>query len=207
MAIESGTKFLGIASSVDTTERRSKRLNDKQDYHTIEDIVAAANAGIEFPEPVTADTIVAELDAANYTTIENGLQGKLPYEHSIIRINNFSTSTSPSPVIAWNVVYTNKAGGVGAATTPFVVFDATYLTWYIDTNATFTADYRYTCNVYQYGSGQTAPPGLVTAEFDSSDPSRILIYPYDQSFQPMFAQTTDVHLQFGLEINIYSNLS
>ena len=205
MAIESGTKFLGIASSVDTTERRSKRLNDKQEYHTIEDIVAAANAGIEFPEPVTADAIVAELDAANYTTIENGLQGKLPYEHSIIRINNFSTSASAS-AIAWDVVYTNKAGGVGAATgtTPLVGFDATDFTWYIDTNATFSADYRYTCNVYQYGDGQTAPPGLVTAEFDSDDPSRIFIVLYDQSFQLMFAQTTDIHLQFGLEINIYS---
>ena len=204
MAIESGTKFLGIASSVDTTERRSKRLNDKQEYHTIEDIVAAANAVIEFPEPVTADAIVADLDAENYTTIENGLQGKLPYEHSIIRIDNFSTSTS-SPVIVWDVVYTNKTGGVGAASgLPTVGFDATDLTWYIDTNATFGADYRYTCNVYQYGAGQTAPPGLVTAEFDSDDPSRIFIVLYDQSFQLMFAQTTDIHLQFGLEINIYS---
>ena len=114
MAIESGTKFLGIASSVNTTERRSKRLNDKQEYHTIEDIVAAANAVIEFPEPVTADAIVADLDAENYTTIENGLQGKLPYEHSIIRIDNFSTSSSASAIV-WDVVYTNNTGGVGAA--------------------------------------------------------------------------------------------
>ena len=203
MAIESGTKFLGIASSVDTTERRSKRLNDKQEYHTIEDIVAAANAGIEFPEPVNADTIVAELDAENYTTIENGLQGKLPYEHSIIRIDNFSTSSNPSPAPTWYAWYTNKNGGVPASGFPTVGFDTSFFTWYIDTGTAFSLNYRYTCNVYQYGSGQTAPPALVTAESDSTDASRILISVYDQSYQAMFAQTTDVHLQFGLQIDIY----
>lgn len=201
MAIESGTKFLGIASSVNTTERRSKQINDKQEYHTIEDIVAAAAEGITLPD---ADEIVSQLSAENYTDIESNLQGKLPYEQTIIRIDKFSTATT-SPNIAWNVVYSNKTGGVAPVVgAPFVVFDAIDLTWYIDTNATFSADYRYTCNVYQYTGGQTNPPGLVTAEFDSEDPSRIFIFLYDQSFQPMSAQTTDIHLQFGLEINIYN---
>lgn len=202
MAIESGTKFLGIASSVDTTERRSKQINDKQEYHTIEDIVAAANAGIEFPEQVTADTIVSELDAENFQTIEAGLAGKIPYEQTIIRIDNFSTSDAVSPV--WETAYTNKTGGVAPATTPFVNFDEIYLTWFIDTDTLFSADHRYTCNVYQYTGGQTIHPTLVTAEFDSEDPSRILIVIYDQSFQALFAETTANHLQFGLEINIYS---
>lgn len=202
MAIESGTKFLGIASSVDTTERRSKRLNDNQDYHTIEEIVAAANAGIEIPEQVTADTIVAELDAENYIEIESNLQGKLPYEHSIIRIDNFSTSSTASPTFF--VWYTNKDGGVPFSGLPSVGFDNTFLTWYIETDTAFSLSYRYTCNVYQYGSGQTNPPALVTAESDSDDSSRILISVYDQSYQQMFAQTTDVHLQFGLQIDVYN---
>lgn len=36
--IPSGTKFLGIAASVDTTERRSKLNNSYQEYYTIGDI-------------------------------------------------------------------------------------------------------------------------------------------------------------------------
>jgi hypothetical protein len=37
-AIPSGTKFLGIAASVDTTEKRSKLNNSYQEYYTIGDI-------------------------------------------------------------------------------------------------------------------------------------------------------------------------
>lgn len=202
MAIEAGTKFLGIASGVDTKERRSKQINDKSEYHTIEDIAAAATAGIVFPDPVDADTIVGQLDAENFEAIEAGLQGKIPYEQTIIRIDNFSTSAAA--LTTWETAYTNKNGGVTPATTPFVNFDGTLLTWFIDTSTAFSADHRYTCNVYQYAGGQTIPPTLVTAEFDSSDVSKILIVIYDQSFQPLFAETTTNHLQFGLEINIYN---
>lgn len=84
MAIEAGTKFLGVASGVDTKERRSKRINDKSEYHTIEDIAAAATAGIVLPDPVNADTIVGQLDAENYTTIESNLSGKLPYMNAVV---------------------------------------------------------------------------------------------------------------------------
>jgi len=41
-AIPSGTKFLGIAASVDTTEKRSKLNNSYQEYYTIQDIAGAA---------------------------------------------------------------------------------------------------------------------------------------------------------------------
>jgi hypothetical protein len=200
MAIEEGTKFLGISPGVDTRERRSKQINDKHEYYTIEDIAAAAVEGIA---PPNADDIVSQFDAENFQTIEAGLEGKIPYEQTIIRIDNFSTSDSPSPNPVWYTAYTNKDGGVPPQGTPLVGYDDVFFTWVINTNASFTANHRYACNVYQYGGGQTNPPSLVTAEFDSSNPGRILIVVYGQSFQFVFGQTTENHLQFGLEINIY----
>lgn len=106
MAIEAGTKFLGIASSVNTKERRSKRINDKSEYHTIEEIAEAATAGIVFPDPVNADTIVGQLDTENYTTIESNLNGKLPYMNVVVSYNH-----PPSASTAWlaNVLYDNSA--------------------------------------------------------------------------------------------------
>jgi hypothetical protein len=106
MAIEAGTKFLGIASSVDTKERRSKRINDKSEYHTIEDIAAAATAGIVFPDPVDADTIVVQLDAENYTTIESNLSGKLPYMNAVV-----SYAHPPQSSASWDatLLYNNFA--------------------------------------------------------------------------------------------------
>lgn len=106
MAIEAGTKFLGIASGVDTKERRSKRINDKSEYHTIEDIAAAATAGIVFPDSVDADTIVGQLDAENYTTIESNLSGKLPYMNAVV-----SYVHPPASSVSWDatLLYNNFA--------------------------------------------------------------------------------------------------
>ena len=45
-AIPSGTKFLGIAASVDTTEKRSKLNNSYQEYYTIGDITGYAETTV-----------------------------------------------------------------------------------------------------------------------------------------------------------------
>ena len=42
MAIPSGTKFIGLAPDVDTTERRSKLINSRSEAYTIDDIAASA---------------------------------------------------------------------------------------------------------------------------------------------------------------------
>jgi hypothetical protein len=93
MSIEAGTKFLGLSSEVDTTERRSAQINKKSEHYTIEDITShislEVQGSIEIPEAVDADTIVDQLDAENYDTIRSNVKG---YKSTIISIPIFDLS-------------------------------------------------------------------------------------------------------------------
>jgi len=65
-AIPSGTKFLGIAASVDTTEKRSKLNNSYQEYYTMQDIID------QVPAPTTTKVNIssAQILAMGSTPIE-----------------------------------------------------------------------------------------------------------------------------------------
>lgn len=110
MAIEAGTKFLGIASSVDTKERRSKRINDKSEYHTIEELTSHISTevqnSIEIPE-VTADNIVSQLDADNFLDIAGGL-GDIVNGSTVSDLQRLLNNTA---VININIVPGNLVNG------------------------------------------------------------------------------------------------
>lgn len=198
MAIETGTKFLGIASSVDTTERRSKRINDKSEYHTIEDIATHVSSTIA----VDADTIVGQFDAENYTAIGNGLDtNQYPYAKTVVSIPSFTTSNTPTGTEnVFTVLYTND-NAVAFGGPPKATWDNN-LYWTLDFLGNFTGSYYVKCHVTYYGLGATNPPTLVTGLVDGNDTSKIAINVYDQSFAALIAQTTANHLTFGLQIEI-----
>jgi hypothetical protein len=50
--IPSGTKFIGIDASVPTPELNGKRINDKTEHYTVEDIAAFAGVGSQGPQGV-----------------------------------------------------------------------------------------------------------------------------------------------------------
>jgi hypothetical protein len=193
MAIEAGTKFLGIASSVDTKERRSKALNDKSEYHTIEDIAAAATAGIAFPDPVDADTIVVQLDAENYTTIESNLSGKLPYELTRVNIPSFKTDTTS----AGGVIYSSE----GVSLSGLVTFDTASFAYKMTLDTSFPLTAYVTCRIKGYGTGATLPPLLVAGQVSSAAGTEILLIVYDTSGNSV-TNATSPALQFGLEVDI-----
>lgn len=192
MAIEAGTKFLGIASSVDTKERRSKRINDKSEYHTIEDIAAAATAGIVFPPPVDADTIVGQLDAENYTTIESNLSGKLPYELTRVNIPSFKTDTNN----AGGVLYSSEGVGLSG----LVTYDAASFAYKMTLDTSFPLTAYVTCRIKGYGAGTTLPPLLVDGQVSSAVNTEIFLIVYDTSGNLVTASSPV--LQFGLEVDI-----
>lgn len=193
MAIEAGTKFLGIASGVDTKERRSKRINDKSEYHTIEDIAAAATAGIVLPEPVDADTIVEQLDEENYTTIESNLSGKLPYELTRVNIASFKTDVNSTA----GVLYSSE--GVFLSS-PFVTYDAGSFAYKMTLGTSFPLTAYVTCRIKGYGAGTTIPPLLVDGQVSAVNGTEIFLIVYDTSGSLVTASSPA--LQFGLEVDI-----
>lgn len=92
MSIEAGTKFLGLSSEVDTTERRSAQINKKSEHYTIEELTSHISTEVQNSiEPVDADTIVDQLDTANYDTIRDGVIG---YKSTIIQVPTFNTNAA-----------------------------------------------------------------------------------------------------------------
>jgi hypothetical protein len=92
MSIEAGTKFLGLSSEVDTTERRSAQINKKSEHYTIEDLTSHISLEVQNSiEPVDADTIVSQFDPENYDTIRDGVIG---YKSTIIQVPTFDTNAA-----------------------------------------------------------------------------------------------------------------
>jgi hypothetical protein len=195
MAIEAGTKFLGIASSVDTKERRSKAINDKSEYHTIEEIASAAADSIVLPDPVDADTIVGQLDAENYTTIESNLSGKLPYELTRINISSFKTDNAN---ITAGVLYSSENIGMSS---PFVTYDGTSFAWKMTLNTSLPLSAFVTCRIKGYGAGITIPAFFVDGQVSSTNGQEVFLIVYDASGN-IVTNTASPALQFGLEVDI-----
>ena len=65
MAIPNGTKFLGIDQSVDTIQKKSKQLNDLNEYYTIEDIRTSAGTDSVY------DNLIAQGTDENTTLVLN----------------------------------------------------------------------------------------------------------------------------------------
>jgi len=71
--IPSGTKFIGLASFVDTTQRRSALINAESEAYTIEDIAAASGGnsfytnGFTVVGPIAANITLPQNATVNYT--------------------------------------------------------------------------------------------------------------------------------------------
>lgn len=122
MSIEAGTKFLGLSSEVDTTERRSAQINKKSEHYTIEEITQHISLEVQSSiEPVDADTIVDQLDVANYDTIRAGVIG---YKSTIIQVPTFNTNAASSN---FSIIGKNDHGLFSAV--PVFVWDADESKW------------------------------------------------------------------------------
>lgn len=121
MSIEAGTKFLGLSSEVDTTERRSAQINKKSEHYTIEELTSHISTEVQNSiEPVDADTIVDQLDTANYDTIRDGVIG---YKSTIIQVPTFNTNAASS----FSIVGKNDHGLFNPV--PVFLWDATESKW------------------------------------------------------------------------------
>ena len=72
-AIPSGTKFIGLAPTYQTVERRSSLINSESEAYTIEDIATAAGGNSFFTNgftvvgPIAANVTIPENAGVNYT--------------------------------------------------------------------------------------------------------------------------------------------
>ena len=83
--VAAGQKFLGIASTEDTTEKRSPKLNAKSEYYAIEDIQAyasedlAASGAASLTKPISYFTTAA----AETATLAAGSEGQIKILHMV----------------------------------------------------------------------------------------------------------------------------
>ena len=83
--VAAGQKFLGIASTEDTTERRSPKLNAKSEFYTIEDLQAyasedlAASGAASLTKPISYFTTAA----AETATLAAGSEGQIKILHMV----------------------------------------------------------------------------------------------------------------------------
>lgn len=72
-SIPSGTKFIGLAATYQTVERRSSFINSESEPYTIEDIATAAGGNSFFTNgftvvgPIAANVTLPENAVVNYT--------------------------------------------------------------------------------------------------------------------------------------------
>tara|TARA_R110002074_G_scaffold194395_1_gene360444 strand:+ start:87 stop:500 length:414 start_codon:yes stop_codon:yes gene_type:complete len=96
--VTTGSKFLGVSGSVDTTEKRSANINDKTEYWTIEDIAQ------------TAATDSALLTGTAGTLAYYGAAGTLDEVGEIsFTANGAMTSTTSITASSFNVRALNTA--------------------------------------------------------------------------------------------------
>lgn len=197
MSIEAGTKFLGLSSEVDTTERRSAQINKKSEHYTIEDLTSHISTevqnSIEIPDAVDADTIVGQLDAENYDTIRSNVKG---YKSTIISIPSFDLSDGSLV----DVKYSEH--GVSLTTFPILQYDnAVYFAHTVELNVVGAPSLGYgRATIMPYGAGQTDLSGgvFVTAEiFDGGANWLLYVSVSDLNGNPL--DNTSL-VQFGLEL-------
>jgi hypothetical protein len=196
MSIEAGTKFLGLSSEVDTTERRSAQINKKSEHYTIEEITdhisLEVQGSIEIPEAVDADTIVGQLDAENYDTIRSNVKG---YKSTIISIPTFDLSGGSAAEVKYS------EHGVSLTDFPILQYDATYLGCTTVLNVVGAPSLGFgRATILPYGSGQTQLEGGVFVDskiVDGGADWLIYVSVSDLNGNPL----DDTSLvQFGLEL-------
>jgi len=115
MAIPSGTKFVGIASTVPTPENRSSQNNGFQEVYTIEDIASE----VFLISPVPAELIIAASDETTaLTTGTAKLTFRMPYAMTLTSVRASLTgagSTSGTTTIDIN------EGGVSILSTEITI--------------------------------------------------------------------------------------
>lgn len=140
-AIPSGTKFLGIAASVDTTEKRSKLNNSYQEYYTIGDITGT--------QTTTVNISSAQILAMGATPVQllSDPTGLTYYDIDSITIEYTKGSTGYT-LLAGNNVAVNYGNTYKRMKSGFIGND-TYATAFIkdlmdnyDTDASYV-DYVY----------------------------------------------------------------
>lgn len=196
MSIEAGTKFLGLSSEVDTTERRSAQINKKSEHYTIEEITSHISTevqnSIEIPEAVDADTIVTQFDPENYDTIRSNVKG---YKSTIISIPSFDLSDGS----VVDVKYSEHE--VSLTTFPIILYDETYAGYTVPLNVVGAPSLGFgRATVMPYGAGQTDLAGgvFVTAEiFDGGANWLLYVGVSDLNGNPL--DNTSL-AQFGLEL-------
>ena len=83
--VAAGQKFLGVASTVDTTEKKSAAHNAKTEYYTIEDIQCyasedlAASGACSLTKPISYFTTAA----AETATLAAGSEGQIKILHMV----------------------------------------------------------------------------------------------------------------------------
>jgi hypothetical protein len=198
MSIEAGTKFLGLSSEVDTTERRSAQINKRSEHYTIEEITdhisLEVQGSIEIPEvtQVTADDIVGELDSANYDTIRSNVKG---YKSTIISIPSFDLSDGS----VVEVKYSEHE--VSLTAFPIIQYDATYFAYTIPLNVVGSPSLGFgRAAIMPYGAGQSVFAGgvFVTAEIFDGGTDWLLYISVSDLNGNLLDDTSLV--QFGLEL-------
>ena len=196
MSIEAGTKFLGLSSEVDTTERRSAQINKKSEHYTIEDITdhisLEVQNSIEIPDAVDADAIVVQLDADNYDTIRQNVKG---YKSTIISIPSFNLSDGSVVEVKYSEHEVSLTGF------PIIQYDETYFGYTTPLNVVGTPSLGFgRATIMPYGAGPAILGGgvFVTAEIFNGGANWLLyIDVLDLNGNPL----DDTSLvEFGLEL-------
>ena len=97
--VTAGQKFMGIASSMDTTEKKSTALNANTEFFTIEDIQSyasedlAASGAASLTKPISYFTTAA----AETATLAAGTEGQIKIFHMVADGGNMVvTVTNPA---------------------------------------------------------------------------------------------------------------
>lgn len=191
MSIEAGTKFLGLSSEVDTTERRSAQINKKSEHYTIEELTSHISTevqnSIQIPDAVDADTIVEQLSSENYDTIRSNVKG---YKSTIISIPSFDLTDNSAVLVKYS-----EHGMSITSNPPLISYDSDFFGWTVGvTDIQNLGHARVT--LMPYVGGQTDITGgvFVTAEVFSST---LFVAVYDLQMTQL--DNTSL-LQFGLEL-------
>ena len=95
--VTAGQKFLGISSTLDTTERKSKKLNDTTQYFSIEDI-QDLNA-----VDVTAKSLaLADLGTAPASASATGTKGQIVIDANYIYICVNTDTWKRAAISTWS---------------------------------------------------------------------------------------------------------